>query len=55
MRGLIMALALAWLALAPSAGVAQLDVATSLAALEHDLAAGEAHAAALRAHASAAE
>ncbi len=52
-RGLIMVLALACLALAPSAGVAQLDVGTALAALEHDLAAGEAHAAALRDHATA--
>ncbi len=57
MRGLIMALALAWMALMPAPGLAQLDgpaqldVATSLAALKHDLAAGEAHAAALRAHA----
>lgn len=55
MRGLIMALALAWLGLAPSAGVAQLDVANSLTALEHDLAAGEAHATALRENAMAGE
>ena len=53
MRGLIAAFALAWLALTSSTGAAQLDVAASLAALEHDLAAGEAHAAALRDHAMA--
>lgn len=53
MRGLIITLALAWLALAPGTGAAQLDVPTSLAALEHDLAAGKAHAAALSDHATA--